>query len=153
MTIKKIKNLRFQILDLEYLQSVFLLSLLIILLKDMYKKLIMVQKTTSIMFSVISIRKFIQDKSIKELQGIIWIFLINLWKYIMLKNPHPTIIQMKEIEINRIKGKLLTNQKIFQSVHLKSLSAQIFNHYPKIDNLWTKNRQKKKIGKELVKIK
>lgn len=135
MTTKKIKNLRFQILDLEYLQSVFLLSLLIILLKDMYKKLIMVQKTTSIMFSVISIRKFIQDKSIKELQGIIWIFLINLWKYIMLKNPHPTIIQMKEIEINRIKEKLLTNQKIFQSVHLKSLSAQIFNHYPKIDNL------------------
>jgi hypothetical protein len=53
----------------------------------------------------------------------------------MLKNPHPTIIQMKEIEINRIKEKLLTNQKIFQSVHLKSLLAQIFNHYPKIDNL------------------
>jgi len=60
---------------------------------------------------------------------------------------------MKKIELGRIKGKLQINQRTSQNVHLKNLLAQIFNRYPKIDCLKTKNRRKKKLEKELVKIK
>jgi hypothetical protein len=60
---------------------------------------------------------------------------------------------MKKIELGKIKGKLRINQRTSRNVHQKNLLDQIFNRYPKIDCLKTKNRRKKKLEKELAKIK
>ena len=60
---------------------------------------------------------------------------------------------MKKIELGKIKGKLRINQRTSRNVRQKNLLDQIFNRYPKIDCLKTKNRRKKKLEKELAKIK
>jgi hypothetical protein len=60
---------------------------------------------------------------------------------------------MKKIELGKIKGKLRINQRTSRNVHQKNHLDQIFNRYPKIDCLKTKNRRKKKLEKELAKIK